>query len=87
MYINESLNEYGRPLHACHGYRHDAHYWALIDHLNWQRKQPMHQTEELKAKIVISGVLVFKDKDGEIVKEIPFQTVTEDSQDDDQRSQ
>lgn len=47
----------------------------------------MYETEELKAKIVISGVLVFRDKDGEIVKEIPFQTVTEDNQDDDQRSQ
>jgi hypothetical protein len=21
-------NEYGQALHACHGYRHDAHYWA-----------------------------------------------------------
>ena len=22
------LNEYGIPLHACNGYRHDEHYWA-----------------------------------------------------------
>ena len=41
----------------------------------------MYETEELKAKIVISGVLVFKDKDGEVVKEIPFQTVQEDKDD------
>jgi hypothetical protein len=24
------MNEYGVPLHACHGYRQDAHYWAWI---------------------------------------------------------
>jgi hypothetical protein len=23
-------NEYGVPLHACWGYRHDAHYWARV---------------------------------------------------------
>jgi hypothetical protein len=26
----EGYNEYGVPLHACHGYRHDAHYWAWV---------------------------------------------------------
>jgi hypothetical protein len=26
----EGYNEYGVPLHACHGYRHDAHYWNWI---------------------------------------------------------
>lgn len=25
-----TLNEYGVPLHACWGYRHDAHYWAWV---------------------------------------------------------
>lgn len=25
-----SLNEYGIPLHACHGYRHDEHRWEWI---------------------------------------------------------
>jgi hypothetical protein len=24
------FNEYGVPLHACHGHRHDAHVWAHI---------------------------------------------------------
>jgi hypothetical protein len=24
------FNDYGVPLHACYGYRHDAHYWAWI---------------------------------------------------------
>jgi hypothetical protein len=24
------INEYGVPLHACHGYRHDEHYWAWV---------------------------------------------------------
>lgn len=24
------FNEYGVPLHACNGYRHDEHYWAWI---------------------------------------------------------
>lgn len=23
-------NEYGVPLHACNGYRHDEHYWAWV---------------------------------------------------------
>ncbi len=23
-------NEYGVPLHACWGHRHDAHYWAFV---------------------------------------------------------
>lgn len=23
-------NEYGVPLHACHGWRQDEHYWAWI---------------------------------------------------------
>jgi len=26
----EEVNQYGCPLHACFGYRHDAHYWAWI---------------------------------------------------------
>lgn len=26
-------NEYGVPLHACHGYRQDEHYWAWLGHL------------------------------------------------------
>lgn len=25
-------NEYGIPLHACNGYRHDEHYWAWVGH-------------------------------------------------------
>lgn len=25
-----SLNEYGVPLHACNGYRHDEHYWCRV---------------------------------------------------------
>lgn len=33
------FNEYGLPLHACHGYKHDAHYWALIKHRVEQAKQ------------------------------------------------
>jgi hypothetical protein len=41
----------------------------------------MFETKELEAKIVISGVLVFRDKDGEIVKEIPFQTAPEEKDD------
>jgi hypothetical protein len=24
------FNEYGVPLHACNGYRHDEHYWEHI---------------------------------------------------------
>lgn len=24
-------NEHGVPLHACNGYRHDAHYWAWLE--------------------------------------------------------
>jgi len=24
------FNEYGVPLHACHGYKQDGHYWAWI---------------------------------------------------------
>lgn len=27
--LNE-LNEYGVPLHACNGYRHDEHYWCWV---------------------------------------------------------
>ena len=26
----EGFNEYGVPWHACHGFKHDAHYWAWI---------------------------------------------------------
>jgi hypothetical protein len=26
------MNEYGVPLHACFGHRHDGHYWAWIRH-------------------------------------------------------
>lgn len=29
-----ALNEYGVPLHACNGHRHDEHYWAWIRHTN-----------------------------------------------------
>jgi len=29
---DEPVNEYGVPLHACYGYRHDAHYWAWVKH-------------------------------------------------------
>ena len=29
--MNE-MNEYGVPLHACNGYRHDQHYWAWIQY-------------------------------------------------------
>ena len=28
----EPVNEYGVPLHACNGYRHDEHYWAWKKH-------------------------------------------------------
>ena len=28
----EPVNEYGVPLSACNGYRHDEHYWAFIHH-------------------------------------------------------
>lgn len=28
--MNDQLNEYGVPLHACNGYRHDEHYWAWV---------------------------------------------------------
>lgn len=28
----EPMNEYGVPLSACNGYRHDEHYWAFIHH-------------------------------------------------------
>jgi len=28
------FNEYGVPLHACSGYRHDEHYWVWIRHNN-----------------------------------------------------
>lgn len=31
------FNEYGTPLHACHGYRHDEHYWAMVHHENKMR--------------------------------------------------
>ncbi len=24
-------NEYGVPLHACNGHKHDAHYWAWLN--------------------------------------------------------
>lgn len=27
-----TLNEYGVPLHACSGFRHDEHYWERIRH-------------------------------------------------------
>jgi hypothetical protein len=30
------FNEYGVPWHACHGHKHDAHYWAWI--ANQKRK-------------------------------------------------
>lgn len=26
------FNEYGVPLHACHGHRHDAHVWSRVQH-------------------------------------------------------
>ena len=26
----QGFNEYGVPLHACHGHRHDAHYWSWV---------------------------------------------------------
>jgi hypothetical protein len=28
----EPVNEYGVPLSACNGYRHDEHYWTFIHH-------------------------------------------------------
>ena len=28
------LNEYGVPLHACNGYRHDEHWWVYIGYLH-----------------------------------------------------
>jgi hypothetical protein len=30
-------NEYGVPLHACNGRRHDEHYWAFIHQCNLVR--------------------------------------------------
>jgi hypothetical protein len=27
-------NEYGVPLHACYGHKHDGHYWAWIGYKN-----------------------------------------------------
>jgi hypothetical protein len=27
---SDLANEYGVPLHACWGVRHDAHYWAWV---------------------------------------------------------
>lgn len=32
MNLNTSVNEYGVPLHACNGYRHDEHYWVYVRH-------------------------------------------------------
>ena len=28
--VNEPVNDYGVPLHACNGYRCDEHYWAWL---------------------------------------------------------
>lgn len=28
------FNEHGVPLHACNGYKQDAHYWAYIREIN-----------------------------------------------------
>lgn len=33
-------NEYGVPLHACNGYRHDAHYWEWIKAVEAPRLVP-----------------------------------------------
>lgn len=30
----KGYNEYGVPLHACHGYCHNSHYWARIKNDN-----------------------------------------------------
>lgn len=43
---------------------------------------------ELKATLVLSGVLVYKDKDGKVVGEVPFSTnIPTERADDDQRSE
>ena len=31
-------NEFGVPLHACHGVRHDAHYWVWVAAHDRQRQ-------------------------------------------------
>lgn len=30
IFFYPPFNEYGVPLHACYGVRHDAHYWAWV---------------------------------------------------------
>lgn len=37
------VNEYGVPLHACNGYRHDEHYWAYIRHKNMTGVGPFYE--------------------------------------------
>lgn len=37
------FNEYGIPLHACYGYRHDGHYWEYVKHINHQKNDPQAQ--------------------------------------------
>lgn len=38
-----NVNEYGVPLHACNGYRHDEHYWAYIRHKNMTGVGPFYE--------------------------------------------
>ncbi len=33
------LNEYGVPLHACNGFRHDEHYWAWLTYKRLQAEE------------------------------------------------
>jgi len=40
---NGMVNEYGVPLHACNGYRHDEHYWAYIRHKNMTGVGPFYE--------------------------------------------
>ena len=41
------VNEYGCPLSACHGYMHDAQYWAYIGNLNTIAALKFHKSATL----------------------------------------
>ena len=35
-------NQYGVPIHACNGYKHDEHVWARLTHMRINRLHPPH---------------------------------------------
>lgn len=43
LFMENKVNQYGVPLHACNGYRYDEHYWVW---LNWVITQELVGTDE-----------------------------------------